>query len=326
MTLRVAVVGAGGHSSHNHGPALARCVADGDDVALAAVCDLDDERAATYAKTFGFDRTYTDLDRMLGTEQLDGLIAVTPMQATEALAGRILAAKIAVVIEKPPGVGAPATARLLEVARQTATPHMISFNRRFCPALTKARHWMETTGVQPRLIIGRMLRRRRLEPFFARDTAIHLIDCVLSLMAAPQRVECSVDAGARANLYSGRLLRDSGPQASLHIAPDAGIDEESVELLCDEARIFLDFQRPAVTIDHDGERVVAWRASDDQLPDYEENGTLGETRAFLRALRLARPGTGLTPDLTQGLLSMQVADALQQGETLTTLRVPAPLT
>ncbi|MBT3342530.1 MAG: Gfo/Idh/MocA family oxidoreductase [Gemmatimonadetes bacterium] len=316
MTVRVAVLGAGGHSSVNHGPALARCVADGEDVTLAAVCDLDEGRAASYAAAFGFERTYTDLDHMLATEDLDGLVAITPMEATEALAIKILRAQLPVIIEKPPGVGAEATQRLLQVARQTGTPHMVSFNRRFCPALLKACAWMEEAGVRPRLIIGRMLRHQRLETFFARDTGIHLIDCVLSLTGAPQRVETVIDGGKRATLYSGRLLQDGGPQVSIQIAPDSGTPEESVELLCDDARIELDFQHPAVRIDNNGERVMDWSAADEGMPDYEENGSLGETRAFLQGLRqLKQAGAtaALAPDLAQGLLSMQVADAFQQG-------------
>lgn len=130
---RIGLLGAGSHSSQNHGPAWRDYAArHPGTVELVSVCDLDAGRAREYADRFGFSGACTDLQQLLDAG-LDGLVAVTPMEQTEALATRILQAGVPVVIEKPPGVGVDGAQRLLRVAEQTQTPHMVSFNRRFAP-------------------------------------------------------------------------------------------------------------------------------------------------------------------------------------------------
>jgi myo-inositol 2-dehydrogenase/D-chiro-inositol 1-dehydrogenase len=311
--LRIGVLGAGGHSTSNHGPAWRDVAVRDGQVERVIVCDLDEARARTYAERFGFARTCNSLDDLLA-EGLDGIAAITPMDLTEELAGRILEAGIPVVIEKPPGVGVEGARRLRDVAVRTGTPHMISFNRRFTPALARARQWMAAGEHTPRHVISRMLRRNRLEPDFARDTGLHQVDAVLSVIGPPSRVEGRRERAdsSRAANYTARIETATGITASIVQAPDVGVAEESMEILGDGFRVLLDFQKGGVRIDHDDGTVLRWTADEDGLAPHEACGAVGETEAFVDALR----GNGaMAPTMEEGVVTMEAIVALQEGTT-----------
>jgi len=187
MMVRIVVLGAGNHSSGTHGPALRTYAAEHPgEIELAAVCDLDSAKAQKYADAFGFARTYTDIEAMLAEQQPDGLIAVTPIALTEEIVSGLLPHRIPMVIEKPPGEDSAATRRLLAAAEASGTPHMISFNRRFSPAIMRAREWLAQTAQErpPQVVLCRMLRHNRREDNFVIGTAIHLLDAAISILGS----------------------------------------------------------------------------------------------------------------------------------------------
>lgn len=309
--LRIGLLGAGEHSAGNHGPAWRDYAKRHPGaVDLVAVCDLDAHRGQAYADRFGFAGVHTDLEQLLA-EGLDGLVAITPIEATEAVAVRILQAGVPVVIEKPPGVGVEGARRLREVTQRTGTPHMISFNRRFTPAMKRARVWLAEGDHGPRHVISRMLRRDRLEPDFARDTGLHQVDAVLSVIGRPVRVEGHREFphGTRAANYTARIETARGVTASVVQTPDVGVDEESMEILGDGFRVWIDFMTGVVRIDADGECVLKWSAAEEGMEHHEANGAYGETAAFVEGLR---SGT-LAPTMEDGLMTMQAIVALQEG-------------
>lgn len=311
--LRIALLGAGSHSRSHHGPSLRDWAArHPGQVERVAVCDLDEAKATAYAQEFGFSAVRTDLARMLAEDGLDGLVAVTPMARTEDLASQVLRARVPVVVEKPPGVGVDGAQRLWRLAQETGTPHMVSFNRRFSPALTRAQAWMRAQGRRPRHVISRMLRHRRLEPEFARDTGLHQVDAVLAVIGRPARAVGHDERGpgARAALYTGRIETADGASASIVQTPDVGRVEESMEILGDGFRILVDFQDAGVRIDADGGTVLQWTAAQDGLAEHEACGAYDETAAFLEGLRDGRP---LAPTLADGLVTMRATAALQEG-------------
>jgi hypothetical protein len=65
VPFKIAIVGCGGIATDSHGPALAYYARTHPDTELAACCDLDECKAAAYAKRFGFARHFTDLDELL---------------------------------------------------------------------------------------------------------------------------------------------------------------------------------------------------------------------------------------------------------------------
>ena len=69
---RVGFIGCGGHSFRNVYPCLKFAPVD-----LIATCDLDEERASTFAREFGALRHYTDHTEMLAKEDLESGFIVT---------------------------------------------------------------------------------------------------------------------------------------------------------------------------------------------------------------------------------------------------------
>jgi len=311
--IRIGVIGAGRHSRLEHGPALAQYARQHPDaIECTAICDLDADRAARYAAEFGFERTYTSVERMLDAETLDGLVAVTPMEVTRSLVGELLTQRIPLLLEKPPGRTSAETRALLEIAGRHDAPHMVSFNRRFAPGVVRARAWLREHAADrsPRLVVARMLRHARREPHFITATSIHAIDTVLSLLGEPTRVVSRRDNIGRGQTCEASVAFHSGARAILLITPDVGTLEETYEGYGDEYTIQIDaMNRPGLEIFRRNDLVLSWRVAPN-CPTAGRTGTLGETEAFVEAVR----GQGAYwPTLTDALWTMKVAEAAQRG-------------
>ncbi len=309
--VRLGVLGAGSHSSSNHGPALQRCRDEQPErIELAAVCDLDVERARRYAARFGFARAYVDLERMVAAERLDGLVAVTPVEATAELAARIARLGVPLAIEKPPARTPLAVRRLRDELLSTGTPHMVSLNRRFSPALQRAREWL--AGRQPPAVaLSRMLRHDRREAGFPYDTGIHAVDAVVCFLGEPVQVRATRrPVGAQGTeLVVAQAGFAGGGTALFCMAPAAGAVEETLELVGDEYDIQIDLWQCAVRIRQADQPVLAWQAAPG-TPPWESNGTLAETRAFVHAVET---GAGWWPDLGEAAWSSGLAHGICAG-------------
>ena len=310
--LTIVVLGAGSHSRAFHGPALkALCDERPGRLELSAVCDLDGPRAEAYARDFGFARAYADLAEMLAKERPGAFIAVTPMERTVEIASQILRAGIPVLIEKPPGLDTAQAGELLAVARQTRTPHMVSFNRRFSPAIVKAQRWIAERDASRsvQFLSARMMRHKRREANFVAHTGIHLTDTVLSFMGrpgvvAPWRVGTD---DPTSHLYMAWLAFDSGAVAEMLFASAVGRLEETYDLFGEDWHIRVEWLSGAVEAYDGGKPSLSWKSSPDDSPVFL-NGTLDETREFLDAVEAGRP---MRPDLEDALASFRVAETIQ---------------
>jgi len=137
--LRVAYLGCGGHSYRNILPCFQYAP-----VELVAVCDLQEARAAAFARQFGAGRHYTDYAAMLAAERPEAVFIVTgygsdgrptyPVLAEEALRAGAHA-----WIEKPPAATSEELRALLRVERETGRFVMVGFKKMFSAAIAKAR-------------------------------------------------------------------------------------------------------------------------------------------------------------------------------------------
>jgi predicted dehydrogenase len=312
--LRIAVIGAGNHSALHHGSSLKSIAASRPgEIELAAVCDLDAGRARAYAAQFGFAKTYADYKAMLASEKLDAIVAVTPVAATAAVAADLLLRGIPLVIEKPTGETAADTRRLLEVAAAQKAPHMVSFNRRFIPAVTRAKEWLAGPGKgrPPKIVIGRMLRTARREMGFVSGTGIHLIDTVLFFMGAPRGVVTRMSPTDTKDrfLYDSVLDFGAGASAAIIISPDVGVEEETVEIHGQGYTVLVDSMRCSIRVLEEGKESFSWAVP--ETAEYAlKCGALPETEAFLRAVR---SGRGYSPVLNDSLATMITAAAIEAG-------------
>jgi predicted dehydrogenase len=137
--LRVAFIGAGGHSFRNVYPTFQYAPID-----LVAICDRDADRATAYAHQFGGKASYTDHQEMLMTEKPDAVFIVTSYddegrpQATQ-LALDALEAGCHVWMEKPTAASVAEVQQLMNASRRVGRFVMTGLKKTFFPSIVKTK-------------------------------------------------------------------------------------------------------------------------------------------------------------------------------------------
>ena len=125
---RIGVVGTGGWGK-NHVRVLNEMQA------LAAVCDMDQQRADSYSKNFHVPG-YASLDAMLKKEELDAVTICTPASTHFQMATRALAAGVHVFVEKPMTTTEKDGEALIQAAKEADRFLTVGFIERFNPPIT----------------------------------------------------------------------------------------------------------------------------------------------------------------------------------------------
>ncbi len=141
--IRVGFVGCGDHAFRNIFPTFQFAPID-----LIAVCDLREERARAFARLFGAQRYYTDMEKMLVQEELEAIFLVTGYGPDHrptypALARKALEAGCYVWMEKPPSTSSKEIEDLITVSQETGRFVMVGFKKCFTPALQKVKEWIQ---------------------------------------------------------------------------------------------------------------------------------------------------------------------------------------
>ena len=311
--LRVALAGCGEHSRASHAAPLARYAATHpNEIDLVAACDLNRERAIEFCRSFGFARTYEDLDEMLEVEKPSACVSVMPMEKIGEVGIKLLQRAIPCVLEKPLGTSLPDIERLARVARETQTPHMVSVNRRFMPYLNQAHSWMQQHGPL-RYVRATQVRHRRNEPDFIWSTAIHAIDALRYIAGDVERFDVTVPPAGTSGVkwYVISLEFESGTTGQVEILPTAGMVEESYELFGDGCRARVTAgsgTQRSLECWEEGNRVIVSDATEDE-PEDLRNGAYQEVEDFVRALRTgSRPQPCIDDILPSARISFAIAD------------------
>lgn len=283
--LKVGVIGAGWHSRTSHLPALSRYASEYPDrVELAALCDLDREKARRCAAEFGFHRAYGSTGEMLDTEGLDACAAITPMDFTTECALDLIDRGIPALIEKPPGRTVEEARSIARAARESGVPVMVSVNRRFEPGMQDALDWLEErTLVYLRAITAR---GNRTEPRLLTETGIHSVDAVRALGGTVAKWDYRRTEATGAPWFDLRFEFESGALGTLQVLPTAGHTVETYEIFGDNWHGLVEsgtHGSAAFTAWEDGERVVQAQPPADS-PRFVLDGTYAETRGFLEAV------------------------------------------
>lgn len=308
--MNVALLGAGGHSVSCHAPALQYFARQyPDQVRLAALCDIDEAKARGAAEQFGFAHAYTSISRMFAEEQLNALVSVTPVSATLAVTRELIPYGVPLLIEKPLGNALDEAQQIADVVDDA--PVMVSMNRRFDTALNRALAFAREQGPL-RYVHGAQLRPGRTEPDFVWGTGIHLIDA-LNYVAGPLQItHVTAMPQAPGGCWRTATLRGQDDCAvTLEILPTAGSVEERIRLAGDDYCVdaWVHFAQPwRVKAYRDFELVIDECACP-ETPAFLDNGSYGETVAFLTAVLEGRPLPG--PNIHDALHSSELASALQ---------------
>jgi len=314
--IRIGLIGCGAHAESGHAIPLARYkAAHPDEIQLAAVCDLQIERAIEFGKKYGFVKAYPNVDEMVSQESLDGCIAVVPPEKISELGIKMLKLGVPCVVEKPLGASLAEAQTLNDSAAATKTPNMVSVNRRFMPSLTRAIAWTRRAG-PVRYVHCNLARHARVEPEFLWATAVHAVDTLRHIagkIVGFHLHTLNAPSGAT-TWYALDLQFDNGISGRVDVLPSAGMVEETYDL-------FGDGFRASVTCPF-GPR-LGWRCfrdgrlveTEDVAPDTPEdiaNGCYDEAAAFVKALSGGSPKPSIAevfPSVELCFAAARTADA-----------------
>ncbi len=321
--MKLCMIGCGNFARQFHGPAQQRCAAQDPELELAACCDVDANRARDYGRAFGYARHYTELLAMLTAERPDAVVLAVPPEITSTAASLVLARGFPLLLEKPPGIFPAQLAGLIEAADQGRARAQVGFNRRFMPVMRRAREILDGAfGPTP---VGRidyeMLRFDRWDRDFS-TTAVHAIDAAHFLAGSPFRTarldyQPLVREGREAAGVAIELECASGTRVRIGIQPVAGCNSESAKIHAVGQSLAIKIPFPGKsmgdgTVEHwRGDELVA-SFSDAGGDALEKMGILGETKAFLNAVR---SGAMLSPGLRDCHQQVSLMEAIRLRQT-----------
>ena len=315
--IRLGLIGCGAHSESGHAIPFARYkAAHPDEILLAAVCDLQIERALEFVRKYGFLKAYRDVDDMLRQERLDGCIAVVPPENISNLGIKLLTLGIPCVVEKPLGASLAEAQSLRDCAAATRTSNMVSVNRRFMPLLSRAIEWSSRLG-RLRYVHCTLARHSREESEFLWATAVHAVDTLRHIAGQVAAFDLrSLTAPAGATGWYGLDLRfENGISGRVDVLPTAGMVEETYDL-------FGDGFRASVTCPFGPQ--LGWRCFRDgrlveaetvvaETPEDIVNGCYDEAAAFLEILKGAIPKPSIADVFPSVELCFTIARSANKG-------------
>ena len=131
---KIAVVGVGGWGK-NHARALSELEA------LSAVCDVDANKAKTFADKYDVN-SYTSIDEMLKNEKLDGTIVSTPTSTHFAVAKQIMERRINVLVEKPMAPSFAECEQMRTIAKRNNIILTTGYIERFNPPVNDVKNFI----------------------------------------------------------------------------------------------------------------------------------------------------------------------------------------
>ena len=125
--LRVGVVGAGAIAQVAHLPALSKLRG----AQLVAICDNDRVKARALADRFGIPDTFTDIEDLLESDQLDVVVITSPNHLHEPHVLSALKAGVNVLCERPLALTSRGVERILSAATRAGRKVAVANNHRF---------------------------------------------------------------------------------------------------------------------------------------------------------------------------------------------------
>ena len=239
--LRIAVFGAGSFG-RNHVRVLSQMA----DVELAAVVDIDRDKAQQLASEYGTSG-YTAIEQVSGA--IDAAVVATPTVSHETVAEGLLASGVDVLIEKPIADSAEAGERLTALAKGNGRILQVGHLERFNPAVEAA---------EAALTVPLFFEVHRLSVFTPRsldvdvvlDLMIHDLDIVLSFVGEmPQEIRAAGISvlSQRVDIANVRLAFASGCIANLTASRVSTEQVRKLRVFQPGEYISVDYQRQDAT-------------------------------------------------------------------------------
>ena len=312
MKLKVGIIGTG-YIGSVHAPILAR----DERVQLAAVCDLDRERAERLART-------VDARAVAGPteviEQCDAVFITTPNTQHVALALEAIDAGKHVFCEKPLATNIRDAESVFAKTKNSQSVFQVGHNRRFAPVYSTLKELLAEEHVAHSAHV-KMNRGELLNPVWTGDpsvtggflyeTPIHMFDMMRFLFGEVESLHAigSKHDYSETDDFSVLLKFASGFHATLATAADASwlFPFERVEVFCHHATLVTrEMETLVCSSNLEGHFV---QHSMQQLPREEKWGYVQEDRAFVDAIINRTP-----PSVTafDGLMSVELVNTVYE--------------
>ncbi len=180
--LNIGIIGTGNFARKVHFSVLT----ERDDVNLAAICDVNQERLDRMFGQYQIGEKFSDYKEMIEKIPLDAVFVVTPPPVTANIALYCLLQGLNTFIEKPPGTKLEETEKLAQAAKDKRCKTMVGFNRRFCPLVRKAKEMVEKRGQIVQCLVS-----FHKPAVYGDDLVwdiIHVVDVLRYLCGEPQRL------------------------------------------------------------------------------------------------------------------------------------------
>lgn len=296
--MKIVTIGAGAHAALTHGPALQEIAKHDPELELAAVCDIQRDRAEQFARQFGYSRVYTDYQEMLETEKPSGVTLLISENATARIGSSILQQGIPLLLEKPPGRNPMEHHLLLQGYRERHTPHRIAFNRRYMPLVTQACSlWRQTVANETiQSVRCDFYRHNRHDPDFS-TTAIHGIDLVAFLTGESYRqasIQIQRNAVGESTTISLWSELTSGICAQFLFCPQSGCSFERIHMVSEQFAMTLELPvlgtsdiPGRIVLFHHGSvlREIWMKDAPDTSQPFYQGGFYHENLAFIEMIR-----------------------------------------
>jgi predicted dehydrogenase len=321
--LRIAVVGYG-----YWGPNLVRNVMESPELALATLCERDDQRAAAFLQRVSDVPVCADFDAVLEDPEIDAVLVATPPRTHHALAGAALNAGKHVLVEKPLARTVAEAADLIEIAEANDLVLMPGHTFLYSPPVNKVRDLIQEGALgEVYFVTSSRMNLGKYQPDgVICDLAPHDISILLYLIDRPI---VQVSASARS------IFREHNPEVAFITLTFAGGVTANIQVswlaprkvremvivgskrmvqyddtAADESvRIFdrgMEFKEPA----NFGEHQLSYRSGDIIVPRVEAAEPLNlELQDFARAIR-----TGAVPR-SHSRLGLETVAAIEGAET-----------
>ena len=181
---RIAVVGTGGWGK-NHVRVLDELQS------LAAVCDMNKERADSFSKNFHVPGYYS-VDEMLKKEKLDGVTICTPASTHFGMASKTLGSGLHTFVEKPMTTSVKDGEELIETAKRADRSLTVGFIERFNPPITALKQMIAEGKLGEPILLEFHRENRRGENIsdvgIVKDASVHDIDTACWLFGEVPKV------------------------------------------------------------------------------------------------------------------------------------------
>src|SRR3990167_686309 len=114
---------------------------------LKAICDVNADKARTFADTWGYESIETDWKKLLERKDIDLIDICTPNNTHRELAIAAAKAGKMIICEKPLAMNTAEGLEMVAAVEKAGVPNLVSFNYRRVPAVTLAKQLIDEGGL-----------------------------------------------------------------------------------------------------------------------------------------------------------------------------------